>query len=124
LLVNDSLWLNDATDGSGNPLGVVEYNARELRRAHSMYLTKAGSPDRFGARSGVHPSGVDAVSLSGDVITVHDTVGVIYTALTTVTGPYTVQMLESQYTLAAADGANPRKDIVVAHQYDDDEDAS
>jgi hypothetical protein len=115
--MSDALWMNAA---AGEPA----YTARELRRAQAMLLAQAGSPDRFGARSGVHPSGVDAVSLSGSTITVHNTKAVVYTALTTLTGPYVVQLLETTHTLAAADGANPRKDIVVVRIYDDDEDAS
>jgi hypothetical protein len=115
--MSDALWMNAA---AGEPA----YTARELRRAQAMLLAQAGSPDRFGARSGVHPSGVDAVSLSGSTITVHNTKAVVYTALTTLTGPYVVQLLEATHTLAAADGANARKDIVVVRIYDDDEDAS
>lgn len=122
--MSDSLWVNDEVDGNGDPLGVVQYNARELRRALSALMTKAGASHRFGARSGVHPSGIDAVSLSGDTITVHDTAGVIYTALNEAVGPYAFQMLEATHALDPADSANDRIDLVVAHQYDADEDAS
>lgn len=115
--MNDPKWINAS---SGSPA----YNARELRRLESVLLTQAGSPDRFGARQGVHPAGAPAVSLSGTTVTVQHTKAVVYPGLTTLSGPYVVQLEQTTHEVPAADGSNDRKDIVVLRVYDDDEDAS
>lgn len=103
--------------------GTPAYAADELRRGQAMFLTQAVS-DRFGARSGVHPAGADAVTLSGTTVTVQHLKAVVYPGVTTTSGPYVVQQVQTVMSLAAADGANPRKDIVVLRIYDDGEDAS
>ncbi len=114
---NDPLWINS----SG---GAPAYDARELRRAMATLLTQAGTVDRFGARSGVHPGGSDAVSLAGSTITVQHTKAVIYEGTDALRGPYLVQLTGTTFTLSPADPSNARKDIVVARVYDHDEDAS
>lgn len=112
---DDPLWINAAT-------GAPAYAANELRRLHAMYLTQAVG-DKFGARSGVHPAGGNAVSLSGTTITVLHTKAVVYPGLTSTAGPYVVALQSRTHTLTAADGSNPRKDIVVLRVWDNDEDA-
>lgn len=114
---NDPLWIN----ASG---GAPAYDSREMRRAMAALLSQAGSLDRFGARSGVHPGGGDAVTLSGTTWTVRDTKGSLYADTDPLRGPYLIQFVEESGAVNAADGTNARKDIIVARVYDDDEDAS
>lgn len=103
--------------------GAPSYAANELRRAFAMLLW-SGVADRFGARQGVHPSGANAVSLSGTTVTVQHTKAVVYPGLTSLAGPYIVQLQSEAFTLTAADATNPRKDIVVLQVQDNDEDSS
>ncbi len=113
---DDPLWINH----SG---GAPAYAANELRRAFATLLSQAGVGTRFGARSGVHPSSGNVVTLSGTTITVQNTKAVVHPGLTSTAGPYIVQLQSRTHTLTAADGSNPRKDIVVLRVWDNDEDA-
>jgi len=90
----------------------------------AVLLTQAGVNDRFGARAGVHPAGMPAVSLAGTTITVRDLKAVVYPGITTVSGPYLVGLPSETHELDPADATNPRVDIVVLRVYDDDEDSS
>lgn len=118
--MSDPLWINAVE-------GAPEYYARELRRAHAALLYPAnevGGDGRFGARPGVHPSGIDAVELSGSTIQVLDLKAVMDPAISNGQGPYLVQIPAHSHTLDPADASNPRRDVVVLRVYDDDEDAS
>ncbi|MFG1847771.1 hypothetical protein [Micromonospora carbonacea] len=112
----DPLFINES---GGSP----EYNAAELRRALGVYASKAGTLDRFGARSGVHPAGGPALTLSGTTLTVGHLQAVVYPAASTTQGPYLVQLPQHTWSVPAA-AAQPRKDIVVLRVWDDDEDGS
>ncbi|SCL31922.1 hypothetical protein GA0070616_4357 [Micromonospora nigra] len=112
----DPLWINES---GGSP----SYTAAELRRAQGVVLSHAGTSDRFGARSGVHPAGADALSLSGTTLTVQHLQAVAYPASSTTQGPYLVQLPSHTHTVPAA-SAQPRKDIVVLRVRDNDEDGS
>ncbi|WFE45298.1 hypothetical protein [Verrucosispora sp. WMMD1129] len=113
---SDPLYINE----SG---GAPSYNAAELRRSLGIFGSKAGTADRFGARSGVHPAGAAALSLSGTTLTVQHLQAVVYPAASTTQGPYLVQLPSHTHTVPAA-SAQPRKDIVVLRVRDDDEDGS
>lgn len=115
--MTDDPWAINASAGA------PAYTAAELRRLSSV-LMMGGHADRFGTRQGVNPSGSQAVTLSGTTITVQHTRAVVYPALTTTAGPYTVALQSETHTLTAADGTNPRKDIVVLRVEDTDEDSS
>lgn len=112
----DPRWIN----GAG---GAPAYNAAELRRTEAMFLVQEVA-DRFGARSGVHPGGGNAVILQGNTVTVRDTKAVVYPGLTSTAGPYIVAIEQHTHTVPGADPSNPRKDIVVLRVWDDDEDMS
>lgn len=114
---NDPAWINaDA--------GAPEYNARELRRLDATLMVP-GVLDRFGARSGVRPGGLDAVTIAGTTVTVRDLCAVVYTAAGgTQTGPYRVALQEETHALDPADGTNDRIDAIDLQVRDDDEDAS
>lgn len=114
--MNDPGFINH--DG-GSP----EYSAAELRRIFAVLLVQ-GVTDRFGARSGVHPGGGNAVTLSGSTINVQHTKAVVYPGLSGTAGPYLCQIPATTHALQGADGTNPRKDIVILRVYDDDEDSS
>ncbi|MDG4796221.1 hypothetical protein [Micromonospora sp. WMMD1082] len=112
----DPLFINASS-------GAPSYNAAELRRALGVLVSQAGSNDRFGARSGVHPAGAAALSLSGFTLTVQHVQAVVYPAASTTQGPYLVQLPAHTHTVPAA-SAQPRKDIVVLRVRDTDEDGS
>lgn len=112
---DDPLWINASA-------GAPAYAANELRRLHAMFLTQ-GVADKFGARSGVHPAGGNAVTLSGTTVTVLHTKAVVYPGLTSTAGPYVVALQSRTHALNAADGSNPRKDIIVMRVWDNDEDS-
>lgn len=117
---NDPAWINvDPISGDA-----PEYNARELRRLDAT-LMLPGVTDRFGARSGVRPGGLDAVTLAGNTVTVRDLCAVVYTAAGgSQTGPYRVALQEETHELDPADGSNDRIDAIDLQVQDDDEDAS
>lgn len=117
---NDPAWINvDPVTGTE-----PEYNARELRRLDATLMTP-GVIDRFGARSGVRPGGLDAVTIAGTTVTVRDLCAVVYTAAGgTQTGPYRVALQEETHALDPADGTNDRIDAIDLQVRDDDEDAS
>lgn len=112
----DPMFVN-ASEGSPS------YTAAELRRALGTLMTKAGTGDRFGARSGVHPAGTNALMLSGTLLTVQNLCAVVYPAANSTQGPYLVQLPQHTYTVPAA-SAQPRKDVVVLQVWDTDEDGS
>ncbi|WP_431976185.1 hypothetical protein [Micromonospora haikouensis] len=112
----DPLFINES---GGSP----EYNAAELRRAFGMLASKAGTVDRFGARSGVHPAGGPALTLSGTTLTVGHLQAVMYPAASSTQGPYLVQLPQHTWSVPAA-AAQPRKDLVVLRVWDNDEDGS
>jgi len=114
---NDPAWINADS-------GAPEYNARELRRLDAT-LMAPGVADRFGARSGVRPGGLDAVALAGTTVTVRDLCAVVHTAAGgSQTGPYRVALQEETHELDPADGSNDRIDAIDLQVQDDDEDAS
>lgn len=103
--------------------GVPEYNARELRRIQAVHLF-AGSPDRFGARQGVRPTGQTVVEVSGQTWIQRDLTAVVYPGLTSISGPYIVEKPEESGAFDPADGSNDRIDALDLQVRDDDEDAS
>lgn len=114
----DPLWINANA-------GAPAYTAAELRQAMALVLQYNGRA--MGARGGVRPGGTQLqVSLAGSTITVQPGVACIDPGLTTPQGPYWVALpaAETPGPLAAADATNPRKDIVIARVYDNDEDSS
>lgn len=114
----DPLWINANA-------GAPAYTAAELRQAMALALQYNGRA--MGARGGVRPGGTQLqVSLAGSTITVQPGVACIDPGLTTPQGPYWVALpaAETPGPLAAADATNPRKDIVIARVYDNDEDSS
>lgn len=117
---NDPAWINvDPVTGTE-----PEYNARELRRLDATGMFP-GVLDRFGARSGVRPGGLDAVTVAGTTVTVRDLNAVVYTAAGgTQTGPYRVALQEETHALDPADATNDRIDAIDLQVQDDDEDAS
>jgi len=113
---DDPLWINASS-------GAPAYAANELRRAFAALLYK-GVADRFGARQGVHPAGANAVSIAGMTVTVQHLNGVVYPGLTSLAGPYVVQLQTGTHAVPTADATNPRKDIVCLQVQDNDEDSS
>jgi hypothetical protein len=116
-MADDPLWINADT-------GAPAYAANELRRAMATLLSQSGEADRFGAREGVHPAGSAGVTISGMTITVQHLKAVVYPGLTTLSGPYIVQLQSGTHAVTAADATNPRKDIVALQIQDHDEDSS
>jgi hypothetical protein len=114
---DDPLWINASA-------GAPAYAANELRRAMAVLFTQSGEPDRFGAREGVHPAGSAGVTVSGMTVTVQHLKAVVYPGLTTLSGPYIVQLQSGTHAVTAADATNPRKDIVALQIQDHDEDSS
>jgi len=114
---DDPLYINASA-------GAPAYAANELRRAMATLLTQSGEPDRFGAREGVHPAGSAGVTVSGMTVTVQHLKAVVYPGLTTLSGPYIVQLQSGTHAVTAADATNPRKDIVALQIQDHDEDSS
>ncbi|KXK63348.1 hypothetical protein AWW66_03275 [Micromonospora rosaria] len=100
----------------------VSYDAAETRRLFGTLLVKGGTADRFGARQGVHPAGVAPLSISGFTLTVQNIQGVIYPG-PNLGGPYLFELRQHNRTVPAA-GAQPRRDIIVARIWNDDEDGS
>lgn len=113
-----------AADGGVNVYTAApSYDAAELRRALSFLLTQ-GVADRFGARSGVHPGGLDAVSLSGTTWTVRDTKAVVYPGLSSLDGPYLVQLPSESGSLNPAHPSLSRTDAIDIQVQDDDHDSA
>jgi len=110
-------WAINADGGS------PAYSAQELRRIAAMHLFP-GVSDRFGARAGVRPTGLDIVSASGTTWTQHDLTAVVYPGLTSISGPYVVEAAEESGSFDPADGSNDRIDALDLLVEDDDEDAS
>lgn len=113
---DDPLWINASA-------GAPAYAANELRRGFAAVLFP-GHADRFGARAGIRPGGSAAVTISGMTVTVQHLTAVVYPALTSLAGPYLVQLQSEQHTVSPADGTNPRKDIIYLQVQDNDEDSS
>lgn len=108
----------------GADAGAPEYNPQELRRLSAVLMSQAGTGTRFGARAGLHPSSGNAVTLSGTTLTVQNLKGIVFPAITSTSGPYTIQLPSRTHTLTAAHATLPRKDTVTLRIWDDDEDAS
>lgn len=104
--------------------GNVEYDPGDARRLSSVLMHQAGTGIRFGARSGVHPAGGSAVTISGFTAAVADLKGVIFTAIDTQIGPYTVAIPSQSHTIVPADSAAPRLDIIYMRVLDQDKDFS
>lgn len=102
--------------------GTPEYNARISRRLLS-HLMMRGVSDRLGARAGVHPGGLDAITISGTTVTVRDSTWTVYPAQSSSDAPYIVYFLEHTHDLNPAE-ASERIDIIVIRVYDDDHDSS
>jgi hypothetical protein len=115
--VADPLWIN----ASG---GAPAYSANEMRQAMALALMYDGR--LLGGRQGVRPGGAQLqVSLGGSTISVQPGVACVDPGLSTPQGPYWVAIPATETaTLTPADATNPRKDIVVARVYDNDEDSS
>lgn len=113
----DPLWINEDPGVPDEP----SYNAQELRRSFRMWAYPGGNSRSFGARTGIYPAALVAVTLSGTTVTVNSTTAAVNIDLR---GPYLVQFAGTTYELDPADVSNPRKDIVVGRVWDDDEDAS
>lgn len=113
----------DPPDGTGDPA----YAAQVWRNASSALMGWGGG-DAFDGRQGVRPTGGTAalvVELAGSDITVNEHASIVTPSWSTVTGSYQCALTESEsHTLAPADGASARTDIVVGRVYDDDEDSS
>jgi hypothetical protein len=107
-------WINES---AGQP----EYDAATLRRTEAVLLM-GGVTDRLGARPGVRP-GAAPVSIAGFTVTVHNCAVVVYPGATATSGAYRAALLETAFTVNAAE-ANPRKDILYVQVQDHDEDSS
>jgi hypothetical protein len=116
-MAGDPLFINASA-------GAPSYIANELRQGIAV-PTIYGSRN-LGGRAGVRPGGTQLkVTLVSTTITVDTGVMVVSPGLTTPQGPYWCALpAQETFTLTAADATNPRKDIVVARVYDDDEDSS
>lgn len=102
---------------------VPHYSARTLRQIDGGLLVNDTS-DRFGARSGVHPSDDPVVTVSGTTATVEDCRAVVYPAENSAQGPYRIAVQSEDVSLDPADGSNDRIDALDLEVQDDDEDAS
>lgn len=111
---DDVLYLDAAS-------GAPAYDAGSLRRANA--IGKWPTADKFGARSGVRPGGVDSLTLSGTIVTVQHTVATLYVSGSTLRGPYDVALQSKTHTVPAA-AASTRVDLVVLEVKDHTEDAS
>lgn len=121
-----------ATDGTV-VVDVAEavYSARGLRQALSGLLYKARDSigvdiGQFGVRAGVLQNGtLNEVTISGFTVSVRDFNCVINpTAAGTQGAGYVCAIPAKTLTVTAADGSNPRKDLVLARVRDDTEDSS
>lgn len=110
-------------DASG---GAPSFSGRQHRNAIAALSQWDGAP--LAGRSGIRPMGGTAaniVTLSGTTITVATHAGLIAPGWATATGVYQVALTAAETPgPLTAQGANPRKDIVVGRVYDDTESTS
>lgn len=114
----DPLWI-DAVDGE------PAYSAAELRRTLGALLYR-GSNLLYSARPGVLPlSGVEPLTISGMTVTCADIAVVLSPNLGDPRdGSYLAAIPQTSLSVAPADGALPRLDVVVARVQDDVVDGS
>lgn len=116
------LWIN------ASPSGAPSYTAGELRQAMALAFTHGITATRpLGARAGLRPGAPTAVvTYANPTITVKACTALIYdTSWASTRGPYWAALpADETFTATAADGTNPRKDILVLRVYDHDEDSS
>jgi hypothetical protein len=121
-----------ATDGTA-VVDVAEsvYSARGMRQALSGLLYKARDSigvdiGQFGVRPGVLQNGTTSeITISGFTVNVRDFNCVLNpTAAGTQGAGYLCAIPATALTVTAADGSNPRKDIVVGRMRDNTEDSS
>lgn len=101
-----------------------QYTAQEQRRALGGLLF-GGVAGRFGARSGVFPNTAadDYVTLADPTWTVQHMQGGVDPALTTLSGPYLVQIPEESGALDPRHATLARVDAIDIQVQDDDEDS-
>lgn len=121
-----------ATDGTAVvDVAASVYAARGMRQSLSGLMYKARDSivtdiGQFGARAGVLQNATTPeVTISGFTVSVRDFNCVVNpTAAGTQGGPYLCAIPADSHTVTAADGSNPRKDILLARVLDDAEDLS
>ncbi|MEU0675485.1 hypothetical protein ABZ330_21840 [Streptomyces sp. NPDC006172] len=103
--------------------GAPAYNAQQFRQSVSALTTPGASG--LQAIPGARPGTGLAVSVAGSTITVTPGSAVVQGASSTVQGPY-LAALDANWTqaLTAADGTNPRIDLVYLRVRDTDADGS
>jgi hypothetical protein len=111
-------WINASA-------GAPAYSASELRQSHVLAFAFGGRT--FGGRAGIRPGGTQlVVQYANPTITVKAGVALVDDASWSSTrASYWVMLpADETFTATAANGTNPRKDILVLRVYDHDEDAS
>lgn len=116
------LWLNAAGDDDSDSPGQPRYGAQDLRQPMAMWLWP-GVDELLGARSGVRPDAINAVTLSGGRAEVAEFTAVVNTRSSLVVGPYVVAIQAHAHLIPAVDDL-PRRDLIVLRVLDDDEDGS
>lgn len=102
--------------------GAPSFSGRQHRNGMAAFSAWDGVP--LAGRSGIRPMGGTAaniVTLSGTTITIGTHVGTVSPGWSTLTGLYQVALTVAETKTLTAQGANPRKDIVVGRVYDDAE---